>query len=160
MFNTNIKALILTVAVTAVIAAAGGSAQSLPQTGLRNTLPTAYSVDAETAGIADWALNKITPEAIRAYEEEIAGEPFISSLSADTLARMAKNLGVEVRKLKALMLLKDLAGRTGADFTLKQLAERGDWELIKLARKYGKAYYDTLSKEERDVLKDKFKEFL
>lgn len=159
MLYRNVKVFILTAAVLAGAVSAYGDAHCAPAASPYNA-PAYCTAYAESAGVADWVMSKITPEAIRAYEEEIAGEPFISNLSPSDLSVAAEKLGVDIRKLKALMLLKDIAERTGEDVSLETLAAKSDFELLRMARKCGKAYYDTLSKDERETLKNKFKGFL
>lgn len=104
-------------------------------------------------------LDMLTPEIIAMYEENIAKEQFITSIRPAKLDKMAEALGISTQKLKVIMIMKDVAGRTGTDLSLKDLATYSDAQIMKEGRKYIEAYVNTLSEEEKKLLGDKFKTF-
>lgn len=109
------------------------------------------------SAVMERLLKFVTPELIGTYEENIAKEPFVSEASPAKLRRLSRRLSVSEQKLKALMLLQDLAARSGDKVSLEDLAALGDSDLIKTAKRYMEAYGETLSEEERESLKAKFK---
>lgn len=109
------------------------------------------------SAVMERLLKFVTPELIGTYEENIAKEPFVSEASPAKLRRLSRRLSVSEQKLKALMLLQDLAARSGDNVSLEELAALGDSDLIKTAKRYMEAYGETLSEEERESLKAKFK---
>lgn len=109
------------------------------------------------SAVMERLLKFVTPELIGTYEENIAKEPFVSEASPAKLRRLSRRLSVSEQKLKALMLLQDLAARSGDNVSLEDLAALGDSDLIKTAKRYMEAYGETLSEEERESLKAKFK---
>lgn len=118
-------------------------------------------ISALAAGLLpDSVYDRITPEMIELYEKEIAGEKFLSDAHPAKLVKLAGKLGVGLQKLKALMVLQDLAARTGENFKLTDLAAMGDADLIKTAKRCCKAYGDTLTDERKSELKAKFKAVL
>lgn len=109
------------------------------------------------SAVMERLLKFVTPELIGTYEENIAKEPFVSEASPAKLRRLSRRLSVSEQKLKALMLLQDLAARSGDNVSLEDLAALGDSDLIKTVKRYMEAYGETLSEEERESLKAKFK---
>ncbi len=91
------------------------------------------------------------------YESEIAGERIVSDKSASQLKRTADRLGISAEKLKAIMLLQDLAGKTGRNASLSELAQMGDLKLLGYFKQCAKEYLATLPEERRAELEQKFK---
>lgn len=154
-----VTALLMTVALAATTIAVHAP------TSARACVSISYGEDAKTAeirvasaeGVADILAEKLTPEMIDVYEQYVAGEKFLSSASAAKLNRIAKALNVSVQKLKVLMLMQDLAARTGEKISLDELAALKDADLIRKGKHLADEYGKTLSEEERKELKEKFK---
>lgn len=105
----------------------------------------------------DYILGKITPEFVAVYEECVAGAAIVTGMDENELAELAAELGVTPRKAVALIILRDLMGRTTKAPPLSVFAEMGDFELMKTAKRCAKAYAETLTEEERKELKTRFK---
>lgn len=105
----------------------------------------------------DYILGKITPEFVAVYEECVAGAAIVTGMDENELAELAAELGVTPRKAVALIILRDLMGRTTKAPPLTVFAEMGDFELMKTAKRCAKAYAETLTEEERKELKTRFK---
>lgn len=105
----------------------------------------------------DYILGKITPEFVAVYEECVAGAAIVTGMDENELAELAAELGVTPRKAVALIILRDLMGRTTKVPPLSVFAEMGDFELMKTAKRCAKAYAETLTEEERKELKTRFK---
>lgn len=105
----------------------------------------------------DYILGKITPEFVAVYEECVAGAAIVTGMDENELAGLAAELGVTPRKAVALIILRDLMGRTTKAPPLTVFAEMGDFELMKTAKRCAKAYAETLTEEERKELKTRFK---
>ena len=101
------------------------------------------------AGVYDM----LTPELVETYEREIAGESVVSGKTQAQLVRAASRLKIEINKLKAIMLLQDLAGRVNKDISLDELAAMNDIKLLSLLKQYGDEYLSTLTDERRAELK-------
>ena len=101
------------------------------------------------AGVYDM----LTPELVEMYEREIAGESVVSHKTQSQLERSAGRLGVEVNKLKALMLLQDLASKVDSDISLNDLAAMNDMKLLGFAKQCADKYMSGLSDERREELK-------
>ena len=107
--------------------------------------------------LGDYILGKITPEFVAVYEECVAGAKIVTGMDENELAALAAELGVTPRKAVALIILRDLMGRTTKAPPLTVFAEMGDFELMKTAKRCAKAYAETLTEEERKELKTRFK---
>lgn len=101
------------------------------------------------AGVYDM----LSDELIEMYEREIAGEQIVSNKTATQLERTAGRLGIDAKKLKAIMLLQDLASKVSNDVSLSELAAMSDIKLLGFFKQNGEAYLDTLSEERRQELK-------
>ena len=95
----------------------------------------------------------LNDELIDMYEREIAGEAIVSAKSTAQLERTANKLGIELNKLKAIMMLQDLASKTGNAVSLSELAEMSDIKLFGFFKQCGEAYLDTLPEARRQELK-------
>lgn len=95
----------------------------------------------------------LTPELIEMYEREIAGESIISNKTPSQLERSAGRLGVELSKLRALMLIQDLASKADSDISLNELASMNDMKLLAFAKQCAEKYASGLSEERREELK-------
>lgn len=94
----------------------------------------------------------LTPELIEIYEREIACEKVVSQKTESQLARSAERLSVDVKKLKAIILLQDLAGRVNKDVSLDTLAKMNEVKLFGFFKQCGEAYLSTQSDERRAEL--------
>ena len=101
------------------------------------------------AGVYDM----LTPELIEMYEREVAGESVISGKTQSQLERSAGRLNIEVNKLKALMLLQDLAGKVNRDISLNDLAAMSDMKLLTFAKQCADDYMGAQSEERQLELK-------
>lgn len=113
-----------------------------------------------SCGISEYVLGKITPEFIALYENKVARANVVTGMSEAELSLAADRLGIEVRKMKALLLLQDLVSRTSKPIPVSVLADMSDGDLLRLARKSAKAYASSLSESEREELKAEFKAVL
>ena len=95
----------------------------------------------------------LTPELVEMYEREIAGESVVSHKTQSQLERSAGRLGVELSKLKALMLIQDLASKADSDISLDELASMSDIKLLGFAKQCAEKYMSGLSEERREELK-------
>lgn len=94
---------------------------------------------------------------VRFYEEDIAGETFISNINPARKARMCENYGVNENKLNAVLILQDLGARVGIPQTASDLAKMTDKQLFSTGKTIITAYIDTLNDSQKSTLKDKFK---
>lgn len=108
---------------------------------------------ASAAGLTDM----VTPKIVGFYEEKIAGEPFISSMSEGTRTRLKDTYDVNDTRLNALLILEDLGARTGKPQNLRELSQMSDNRLFSTGKTLINAYSATLSDEEKDELKAGFK---
>lgn len=103
----------------------------------------------------------LTPKMIEIYETEIAGESVVSEMSASVLARAAERFGISAKKLKAIILLQDLAARVGQSASLGELAAMNDLKLFaffkQCAEKYLSAQPEGRRQELERLLKDALK---
>lgn len=95
----------------------------------------------------------LTPELVEMYEREIAGEPVVSQKTTAQLARLAQRYNIEVNKLKAIMLLQDLAGKVNRDISLAELAAMNEMKLFAFFKQCGDEYLSTQSEERKAELK-------
>ena len=101
------------------------------------------------AGVYDM----LSPELVEIYEREIAGQSIVSSKTQAQLDRAAGRIGIDINKLKAIMLLQDLAGRVNRDISLDELAAMSDIKLLGFFKQCGDEYLATLTEERRSELK-------
>ena len=101
------------------------------------------------AGVYDM----LTPELVEMYEREIAGESVVSNKTAAQLERSASRLGVDLNKLKALMLLQDLASKVDRDISLSELAAMSDIKLFGFFKQCADDYMSTLPEARRDEIR-------
>lgn len=128
--------------------------------GAENFMPGEEDGTQISCGISEYVLGKITPEFIALYEEKVAHADVVTGMSEAELSLAADNLGIDVRKMKALLLLQDLVSRTSRPVPVSVLADMSDGDLLRLARKSAKAYASSLSESEREELKAEFKAVL
>ncbi|MCM1306191.1 MAG: hypothetical protein NC037_02085 [Bacteroides sp.] len=95
----------------------------------------------------------LTPELVEAYEREIAGESVVSDKTQSQLERSAARLGVEVNKLKALMMLQDLASKTGKDVSLNDLAAMSEIKLLGYFKQCVDDYMSSVPEERKEEIK-------
>ncbi|MDE7372490.1 MAG: hypothetical protein K2N18_00335 [Clostridia bacterium] len=95
----------------------------------------------------------LTPELVEMYEREIAGESIVSNKTPSQLERSAGRLGVDLNKLKAIMLIQDLASKVDRDISLNELAAMNDMKLLSFAKQCAEKYSSTLSEERIEELK-------
>lgn len=128
--------------------------------GAENFMPGEEGGTQISCGISEYVLGKITPEFIALYEEKVAHADVVTGMSEAELSLAADNLGIDVRRMKALLLLQDLVSRTSRPVPVSVLADMSDGDLLRLARKSAKAYASSLSESEREELKAEFKAVL
>lgn len=105
---------------------------------------------------AESIYDKIGPEMIKLYEDEIAGEPIVSGISAANIARTAERLNIEQSKLRVLYVVQDIAVRVGKRISLDELAAMTDIAVFIYAKNCGEEYAKSLSPERREQLKQLF----
>lgn len=140
----NLKTYVLSAALVLAIIAAGALAIFD-----MNSASRRYC----NAGVYD----KLTPELIEIYETEIANEQILSDKSQAQLERSANRLGISVEKLKAIMLLQDLAAKTGRNTSLSDLAEMNEIKLLGYCKQCADDYLKTLTPERKSELEQKLK---
>ncbi len=138
MLRTRSTIILLAILLVAIVACAA----------VREVGATSDS-EAYAAGIYD----RVTPELIALYEKEISACPVVSDQNPARLLKTAEGLGIELNKLKALMLLQDLSARVGREISLSALAEKSEWALILYAKQCGDDYLAALPEEQRQRLK-------
>ncbi len=94
---------------------------------------------------------------VRFYEEEIAGERFISNMNPARKARMCASYKISENRLNAVLILQDLGARVGIPQSADDLAKMNDKALISTGKTVICAYIGTLTDEEKQDLKEKFK---
>lgn len=102
----------------------------------------------------------LNPRIIELYETEIAGERVVSDISAATLSRTADRLGISVEKLKAVLMLQDLAARVGRNVSLNELAAMNDFKLFSLFKQCAEDYLSTQPEGRRQELEKLLKDAL
>ncbi len=108
---------------------------------------------AESPAYGTSVYDLLTPELISMYEREISLCPIVGNKPEAFLERTAQNLGISTAKLKAVMLLQDLAARLDENVSLSHLAAMSDLELIVYAKERATTYANTLAPERREQLK-------
>lgn len=94
---------------------------------------------------------------VRFYEDEIAEEKFISNINPARKARMCATYKISENRLNAVLILQDLGARVGIPQSADDLAKMNDKALISTCKTVICAYIDTLTDEEKQDLKEKFK---
>lgn len=102
----------------------------------------------------------LNPRIIEIYETEIAGESVVSDMSAATLSRTAERLGISVEKLKAVLMLQDLAARVGRSVSLNELAAMNDLKLFTFFKQCAEDYLSTQPEGRRQELEKLLKDAL
>ena len=102
----------------------------------------------------------LNPRIIEIYETEIAGESVVSDMSAATLSRTADRLGISVEKLKAVLMLQDLAARVGRSVSLNELAAMNDLKLFTFFKQCAEDYLSTQPEGRRQELEKLLKDAL
>lgn len=118
----------------------------------------AYSSSGAYMTSASDIYNLLTDEMILFYEDEIAGEHFITSMKSASLQRLANKLNISTQKTKTLLLLCDFAQRNGDYVNINDLANKKDSEIIRIGKNYINRYKSTLSDAEVEQLKQRFKQ--
>ena len=95
----------------------------------------------------------LTPELVEMYEREIAGESVVSNKTQAQLERSAGRLNIDISKLKAVMLLQDLASKVDRDMSLNDLASMNDIKLLGFFKQCADVYLATLPEERQAELK-------
>lgn len=111
---------------------------------------------AHAYGLPDMAGDNI----VEFYEEEIAKEKFISNMNPARKARTCERYGISKERLNAVLILQDLGARVGIPQNVDELAKMNDKALISVGKTVICAYIDTLTEEEKQDLKEKFKSAL
>jgi hypothetical protein len=102
-------------------------------------------------------LDRVSPEVIDFYEQNIAKQKVVSDIGSAKLEKMAKTFGFSTGKYSAVLILKDLAARCGDELDIKDIAALSDLEIILKGKAYVEKYADSLGDEEKSELKEKFK---
>ena len=122
-------------------------------------MPSARPDVASACSAADdgGILSMLTPELIAAYEKNIAGEELISGMPDLKLERLAERFGTSAQRMRGLILLRDMAARTGKGVSLAELAKESDLELLRRAKQCADIYLASLSDEEKEHLEREFR---
>lgn len=97
---------------------------------------------------------------IRFYEDEIAGEPFVSKMSQSQFDLLQRTYNLSQQRLRLLLVLEDLGARVGNHKDLAEMSKMKDNQLFSYGKSLVVSYIDTLSEEDKDKLKAGFKEAL
>lgn len=103
------------------------------------------------AGLCDL----LTPEIVKFYEEEIAKEQVLSSKSEQNVKAIATRFEIDEQKAKCAVLLFDFSKRTGGGITFPEIANMSEFKMLAFAKQRGEIYGQTLSKEDKEELKQK-----
>ncbi|MBQ3754600.1 MAG: hypothetical protein II867_00355 [Clostridia bacterium] len=98
---------------------------------------------------------KLNDALIALYEEDIAHEPVVSNIPAKRIDALANKHGFSLKKTKSLIIISDLALRTGNQKSFNDLAKMKDREIFAFGKSCLSRYLDTLTQEEKDILKQK-----
>lgn len=90
---------------------------------------------------------------IKMYESEISLAPVASDKSQQWLDTMAARLGVCANKLKAALLLSDLAARVGESKSFTEIAAMKDIALLQYAKNLADKYLAAQPEQRRAYLK-------
>ncbi len=102
----------------------------------------------------------VDEEVVKFYEEKIAGDNFISSMSQYKIKRLMEAYNVDRNRLYTALILSDLGGRVDNHKNVDEIAQMKDKQLISYGKTVITAYIDTLSEEEKEALKSEFKALL
>lgn len=116
----------------------------------------------ETARVCDAAsiFDCVTPEVVRFYEEEIAGEQIISDKSEAQLCAIAKRYGISVAKARGALIVYDFSNRTGGGVDFPQIAQMSELKILSFFKARAEVYKQSLSEEKKEELKQKAKDTL
>lgn len=122
-------------------------------------MPSARPDVASACSAADdgGIFSMLTPELIAAYEKNIAGEELISGMPDLKLERLAERFGTSAQRMRGLILLRNMAARTGKGVSLAELAKESDLKLIRRAKQCADIYLASLSDEEKEHLEREFR---
>lgn len=107
---------------------------------------------AEAAGILDM----VSPSVIRFYEDNIAHENFITSMTAARHDKLCRMYGVSGKRLDTLLVLQDLGARVDNPQSLSEMSKMTDNQVVSTGKTLIEAYVATLSPEEKEYLKQEF----
>jgi len=102
----------------------------------------------------------LTPELIAMYEREISGKKILSDMSEKRLQRSAEKLGISISKMRAVILLQDLASRSGKNVSVSELAAMNEFKFIGYVKTCADDYLATLPEERQQELKQMLKDAL
>ncbi len=94
------------------------------------------------------------------YENEIARDSFISSMSKQKINRLCTSYNIDVNRLYCALILSDLGGMVGHHKDIDEIAKMKDKDLVSYGKTVISAYVDTLSEDEKQALKESFKEMM
>ena len=111
---------------------------------------------ARASGIEDM----VTDELIAFYENEIAKDTFISSMTTMKKNRLMSAYDISEKRLYLTLILQDLGARVDDHKDFNQIAQMNDKQLFSYGKTLVLSYIDTLTEEEKARLKDGFKSAL
>ena len=111
---------------------------------------------ARASGIEDM----VTDELIAFYENEIAKDTFISSMTTMKKNRLMSAYDISERRLYLSLILQDLGARVDDHKDFNQIAQMNDKQLFSYGKALVLSFIDTLTEEEKARLKDGFKSAL
>ena len=111
---------------------------------------------ARASGIEDM----VTDELIAFYENEIAKDTFISSMTTMKKNRLMSAYDISERRLYLSLILQDLGARVDDHKDFNQIAQMNDKQLFSYGKTLVLSFIDTLTEEEKARLKDGFKSAL
>ena len=98
---------------------------------------------------------KLNDALVELYEQDIAHEPVVSNIPAKRLNALSNKHGFSLNKTKSLIIIADLALRTGNAKAFNDLAKMTDREIFAFGKSCLKQYLGALTQEEKDVFKQK-----
>ena len=102
----------------------------------------------------------INEDVVHFYEDEIAHEKFISTMSERQMNRLTSTYSVSQNRLWILLIIEDLGARVGNHKNLTELTKMTDNQLFSYGKGVIVSFVDTLTDEEKEVLKAGFKQAL
>ena len=102
----------------------------------------------------------INEDVVHFYEDEIAHEKFISTMSERQMNRLTSTYSVSQNRLWILLIIEDLGARVGNHKNLTELTKMTDKQLFSYGKGVIVSFVDTLTDEEKEVLKAGFKQAL
>lgn len=103
------------------------------------------------------AFDIITDSHISFYEEYIANETIVSNKSAKELEKLAKTHNATVDNIKRILILQHALNSIGKQYTVKQLSNKNNSEIIALIKDYYDHMNKKLTNQEKSQLKEDFK---